>query len=268
MEKILSKDGINIAYQRSGAGAPLVLVHGTGGAYSRWKPILSALERQFTVYAVDRRGRGESGDASGYAIEREFEDVAAVVDAIGAGVNLLGHSYGGICALEAALLTPHLNCLILYEPPLPVPGVPIYPEGVINRLEALLDAGDRAGVLTTFMREVVRMPAHELELFQASPAFPARMAAAHTLPRELRAHEAYRFDPERFTQLTVPTLLLLGGDSPAFFKAAVETLHNALPNSRIGVLPGQQHIAIDTAPDMFVREVVTFLSGPTIDRLQ
>lgn len=268
MEKILSNNGIHVAYHKSGADMPLVLVHGTGGAYSRWKPVLPALERQFTVYAIDRRGRGESGDDSSYAIEREFEDVAAVVNAVGDEVNLLGHSYGGICALEAALLTPHLNCLILYEPPLPVPGVPIYPEGVIDRLQALLDAGDRAGVLTTFMREVVRMPAHELDMFQASPAFPARLAAAHTLPRELRAHEAYRFQPERFKRLNVPTLLLLGGDSPAFFKAAVETLHNALPNSRIVVLPGQQHIAMDTAPDLFVREVETFLSGPTSDQLQ
>jgi pimeloyl-ACP methyl ester carboxylesterase len=169
----------------------------------------SGADRQFTVYAVDRRGRGESGEAHDYAIEREFEDVAAVVDSIGEGVNLLGHSFGGICSLEAALLTPHLRKLILYEPPLPIPGVPIYPEGVTERLHTLLDAGDRPGVLTTFFREIVRMPPHELELFQSSPAFPARVAAAHTLPRELRAHEAYRFKPERFNTLNVPTLLLL-----------------------------------------------------------
>jgi pimeloyl-ACP methyl ester carboxylesterase len=262
MDKIISQDGTPIAYERSGTGPPLVLVHGTGGAYARWKPVSPALEQQFTLYAVDRRGRGESGEAQSYAIEREFEDVAAVVDSIGEEVNLLGHSFGGICALEAALLTPNLRKLILYEPPLPVPGVPIYPEGVIDRLKALMDADDRAGVLTTFMREVVRMPAHELELFQSSPAFPSRVAAAHTLPRELRAHEAYRFEPERFKNLHIPTLLLLGGDSPTFFKAAIEAANAALPNSRIVVLPGQQHIAIDTAPDMFVHEVLAFLSEP------
>ncbi|MCX9077915.1 MAG: alpha/beta hydrolase [Candidatus Methanoperedens sp.] len=262
MDKIISKDGTPIAYQRSGAGAPLVLVHGTGGAYARWRPVLPALEKQFTVYAVDRRGRGDSGEAQSYAIEREFEDVAAVVDSIGDGVNLLGHSFGAICALEAALLTPHVRKLLLYEPPLPIPGVPIYPEGVIDRLQDLLDAGDRPGVLTTFMSEVVRMPAHELELFQSTPAFPARVAAAHTLPRELRAHEAYRFEPERFKNLNVPTLLMLGGDSPPFFKAAIEAANAALPNSRVVVLLGQQHIAIDTAPDLFVHEVVAFLSEP------
>jgi pimeloyl-ACP methyl ester carboxylesterase len=263
MEKIVSKDGTAIAYQQSGAGAPLVLVHGTGGAYKRWSPILPALQKQFTVYAIDRRGRGESSEAPSYAIEREFEDVAAVVDSIGDGVNLLGHSFGAVCSLEAALRTPHLRKLVLYEPPLPLPGINIYPEGAIDHIQALLDAGDRPGVLITFMRDVGRMPPHELELFQSSPAFPARVAAAHTLPRELRAHEAYRFEPERFKNLNVPTLLLLGGDSPPFFKAAIEAIHAAVPNSRIVVLPGQQHIAIDTAPDLFAREVLAFLAEPS-----
>jgi pimeloyl-ACP methyl ester carboxylesterase len=260
MEKIQSKDGTPIAYQRSGAGAPLVLVHGTGASHGRWAPILPSLEKQFTVYAIDRRGRGESGEAKSYAIEREFEDVAAVVDSIGERVTLLGHSFGGICALEAALLTPYLDKLILYEPPLPVPGVPIYPEGVIDRLQALLDAGDREAVVITFFREVVELPPHELDLLKSSPAFPMRVAAAHTLPRELRAHAAYCFEPERFQSLNIPTLLLLGGDSPPFFKAAIEALNATLPNSRVVVLPGQQHIAIDTAPDLFVREVLAFLT--------
>jgi pimeloyl-ACP methyl ester carboxylesterase len=106
METIHSKDGTPIAHQRSGIGAPLVLVHGTGGAYTRWEPILTALQTHFTVYAVDRRGRGESGDADTYAIEREFEDIAAIVDSLGEPALLLGHSFGAICALEAALLTP------------------------------------------------------------------------------------------------------------------------------------------------------------------
>jgi pimeloyl-ACP methyl ester carboxylesterase len=88
------------------------------------------------------------------------------------------------------------------------------------------------------------------------------VAAAHTLPRELRAHEAYRFEPERFRHLNVRTLLLLGGDSPALFKASIEALHDALPNSRVVILPGQQHIAIDTAPDLFAQEVQAFLSEP------
>src|SRR5205085_11481698 len=114
--------------------------------HTRWAPLLPALDERFTVHAVDRRGRGASGDDRDYAIEREFEDVAAVVDAIGGPVHLLGHSYGALCALEAALRSDRLRSLVLYEPPIPA-GVTIYPPGMIDRLQALLDAGDRDGVV-------------------------------------------------------------------------------------------------------------------------
>jgi pimeloyl-ACP methyl ester carboxylesterase len=259
METVLSEDGTPIAYQRSGTGPPLVLVHGTLGSSRRW-PVLSMLEKQFTVYAVDRRGYGESGDASDYAIERDFEDIAALVDAIGGEVNLLGHSYGGLCVLEAALLTTNVRRLIVYEPsPMPVPGGRLYPKEIVDRLQTLLDAGDRENVVITLLREIVGMPANELDLLKASPAFPALVAAAHAAPRETRAEEEYRFEPERFRHLRVPTLLLTGSDSPLLLKKPIETWHAALPNSRIVVLPDQQHIAHYTAPDLFVREVQAFL---------
>ena len=96
METIRSKDGTRIAYERSGAGPALVLVHGTTADHTRWAPVLPMLERIFTVYAVDRRGRGQSGDAADYSIEREYEDIAAVVSSIPGPVNLLGHSYGAL----------------------------------------------------------------------------------------------------------------------------------------------------------------------------
>ncbi len=259
MEKVTSRDGTLIAYERSGTGPPLVLVHGTSASHTRWAPVLPLLEPHFTIYAIDRRGRGESGDAATYAFEREFEDVAAALDAVGEPAYLLGHSYGGMCALEAALLSRNVRKLILYEPPIPLEGVPIYPEGVLERLQDLLEDGDRGGVVTTFMREVVRMPSFELKLLRSSPVWPARVAAAHTLPRELWAHQGYRFRAERFKGLRVPTLLLLGGDSADFFVAAIERLGETLPYSRTVVLPGQQHIAIDTAPELFTRELLAFL---------
>jgi pimeloyl-ACP methyl ester carboxylesterase len=108
-ETVLSEDGTSIAVWQSGEGAPLVLVHGTTADHTRWAPVLPALEERFNVLAIDRRGRGRSGDADDYAIEREFENVAAVVEWAGDGVNLLGHSYGGVCAIEAALLTDRVR---------------------------------------------------------------------------------------------------------------------------------------------------------------
>ncbi len=263
IEKLPSKDGTLLAYQQSGVGPPLVLVHGTGASSARWLSLFPALEEHFSIYAIDRRGRGDSSDANSYALEREFEDVASVVDSIQQPVNLLGHSFGAICALEAALLTPHIHKLILYEPPIPVEGVSIYPDGSIDQLDALLAAGKREEVLTMFIQEVVRMPSHDFELFRASAAWPARIEAAHTLPRELRAQEQYRFVPEHFKGLMIPTLLLVGGDSPSSFKAATSLVHTSLPNSQINVLSGQGHIAMDTSPDLFLREVVRFLKEIT-----
>lgn len=260
METVRSTDGTPIAYSRTGTGPPLVLVHGTAASAARWNVVTPALAERFTCYAVDRRGRGGSGDSDTYSMQQEFDDVAAVVDAISEPVNLLGHSFGGICSLEAAVRTHSLNKLILYEPPILLPGIPLYPPGIIERLQTLLDAGDRKGVVMTFMREVVSMPPHELEIFESSPVFPARVAAAHTLPRELRAHVLYGFVPGRFNTLTTPTLLLLGSDSPPFFTAAIAALETALPNSRVIIMEGQQHIAMDTAPEIFTREVLKFLS--------
>jgi pimeloyl-ACP methyl ester carboxylesterase len=208
---------------------------------------------------MDRRGRGASGDAADYTSEREFDDVVSVVNSIGEPVYLLGHSYGGVCALEAALGTSRVRKLVLYEPPLPLAGVHIYDVALIEHLEMVLSSGQLEKVATTFLQEVVRMPAHELKIMQESPAWPERVAAAGTLPRELRAHERYRFNPDRFKTLNIPTLLLLGGESPKFFGAAIEALHAAIRDSRVVRLPGQQHIAMDTAPELFVREIVSFL---------
>lgn len=122
--------------------------------------------------------------------------------------------------------------------------------------------GDREGVLTTFIGEVVRMPPHEIAQLRSSPAWPARLAATHTLPQEMRALEGYGFEAERFKDLQTPTLLLLGGDSPHHFRASIEAIDTALPNSRVAVMPGQGHIAMDTATDLFLHKVLKFLNGP------
>ncbi len=259
MSTFTSKDGTQIACEKSGAGPALVLVHGTTADHTRWAPVLPALQQRFTVYACDRRGRDASGDRAPYAIEREFEDVAAVVDGIGGPVDLVGHSFGAICSLEAAALSRNLRRLVLYEPPIPA-GTPITPPDFIDRLQALLDAGDRDGVVSTFLRAVPRVPPDQLEHMRSLPAWPARVAAAGTIARELRTQNEYTFEPTKFRDVKVPTLLLLGGDSPAFFRAALERIDYALRNAQLVVLPRQQHVAIDTAPDLFVREVVTFLS--------
>ncbi len=259
MERVRSKDGTPIACYRSGSGPTLILVHGTTADHSRWDRVLPALAQHFTVHTIDRRGRGGSGDANRYAIECEFDDVVAVVDSIGEPSYLLGHSYGGICALEAALLTTSIRKLILYEPAILLPGFQLYGPGMIARLEAMRDKGDREGVFTTYALDVVRMGMEDFARLRASPAWAARMAAALTIPRECRAQEAYSFLPERFASMTIPTLLLVGSESQPWLKAAAAAVNEGLPDSRIVVMPGQAHVAMETSPDLFVREVLAFL---------
>ena len=109
-------------------------------------------------------------------------------------------------------------------------------------------------------RDVVGVPPDQIAGLRASPVWQARMAAAHTLARELQAEKNYVFTADRFMNLETPTLLLLGGDSPAYFKAATDAVRSSLPNGQVAVLPGQQHIAMNTAPDLFLRELTQFLA--------
>jgi pimeloyl-ACP methyl ester carboxylesterase len=236
-----------------------VLIHGAGNYSARWNPIIPLLEDQFSIYALDRRGRGESGDADHYSLEREFEDVVAVIDSIGEPADVLGHSLGGICAVEAALRTTKLRKLILYEPPIPV-RAPLISEETLGRLDTLLKAGDLESVLTTVMLEVIGMPGSDVDTLRKSPTWKDRVAIAHTLPRELRAANAYRLHGERFRDLNTPTLLMLGGNSPLMFKEAIDALALALPRRRTVILAGQQHIAIDMVPELFAHEVRKFLT--------
>ena len=231
-----------------------------GADHTAWTPVCAALERHFSVYTVDRRGRGHSGDAPAYALARECEDIAAVIDAIGGAVHVLGLSFGGLCALEAALLTPHVHRLILYEPPIPLgrrDGSAVF----TARLQALLDAGNPEEALLLFLRDIVKIPSQAIAAVQARPTWPERVATAHTIPRELQSLDGYTFNPLRFQHMRTPTLHLLGGKSPAHRKAVAEMLHTALPNSQIVVLPGQKLQAMQTAPDLFVQAVVTFLTA-------
>jgi pimeloyl-ACP methyl ester carboxylesterase len=257
--KVTSRDGTSIGCRCSGNGPPLLLVHGGAGASTRWRPILPGLEAHFSVYAMDRRGRGESGDSTGdYSFELEAGDVAALANSIEGPVNLYGHSGGGTFVLEAAPQIQNLGKLVLYEGVFPLGGN-LFPPTIIDRLQNLLDQGEHEDLVVTFMREVPKMPQHEIDHVRSSPEWPRRVATAPTLPRELRGANNYQFTPERFKDLHVQTLLLVGSDSPEIFKKSAEIVHDALSNSRVQELPGQQHLADLMAPEMVANALIGFL---------
>jgi pimeloyl-ACP methyl ester carboxylesterase len=218
------------------------------------------MEPHRTVYAMDRRGRGDSGDTQAYALEREWEDIAAVVDTIGGSVEVVAHSFGASCALNACRLTPHVRRLVLYEPPMPF-GRRFWSDESSAMAKVFFDAGEQEQVLLMFYRDILRMPEHHIAARQKeTPLWAAKIAAAHTIPRELQALDGYLFAPERFVDMRTPTLFLIGSESPPFRRSVADILCAALPDSRIVVLPGQGHSAIRDAPDLFVREVLAFLS--------
>lgn len=260
--RVVSRDGTEIAYWTSGEGPPLALVHGGPADHTRWRPLLPYLEPHATVHAMDRRGRGASGDGPDYDIAREFEDVAAVVDAVadasGSAVDLYGHSFGASCALGGAALTSNVRRLAVYEPPVsPTEGA--YPPGMLERLDALLAEGNREAVVEAVFREALGMSDEEFSAFRAQPSWPARVAAAHTIPRESRVELQGAFDLELVANITVPTLLLTGEDSPDFLRADIRTLATALPDARIVVLEGQEHVADVLVPEVFAEHLLAFL---------
>lgn len=257
-ETVASADGTPIAVWRSGSGPPLVMVHGTTADHTRWAPVLPALEERFTVLAMDRRGRGASGDGTEYALQREAEDVVTVIESAGEEVDVVAHSYGAVCTVEAAVLTGAIRRLVLYEPPL---GFVRAPPEIVQAMNASLDQGDREGVLTIFFQEVVGVPPDQVEQMRSLPTWASRLEAADTIPREELAAREYVWDPGRFGRLRVPTLFLLGGDSPEPFRLAGEAVAGALPDCRLVVMPGQRHAAMDTGTELFAREVLAFLDG-------
>lgn len=258
---VTSADGTTIAFDRSGNGPPLVLVYGTGDVTGFWDGagIRSALAKYCTVYVIERRGRGASGDGAEYALEREAEDVAAVVDAIDEPVTLLGHSAGALYSLEAALRTDNVRKLILYEPPIGVAEHGLDVEAGVRALEQLLNDGEAEQALVLLLQEFGQLTQEDLNELRSAPIWSAMVEAAHTLPRELHAIREYEFDAVRFADLVIPTLLLTGSESPPLYSDAISTVDDALPNTRIVHFEGEQHMAMHTAPDRFIDEVLAFI---------
>ena len=256
VSRVPSKDGTPIAVECAGAGPTLLMVHGGIGDRTRWTPMFPLLESRFTACAMDRRGHGESGDAADYGLRREAEDIAAVVDSLPGPVFLLGHSYGGVAALEAAFLSGNVAALALYEPPVVDPSDP----AMIEKMERLIAAGKREEAALTFWREVVKYSEAELVAMQARPSWPGLVADFDSHPRQMRALAAYRFDEERMRSLATPALLLLGGEtrSPAL-KRAIESLDASLPHSTVVVLEGQEHNAMDRDREQLARVLTTHL---------
>jgi pimeloyl-ACP methyl ester carboxylesterase len=250
-----SADGTRIGYESFGDGPPMLLVHGTSATRIRWAPVREELGSHYTIHAMDRRGRGlSSTEAGAYGLQREAEDVAAVAEALGDDVYVVAHSYGALCTMEAALITEAFRRIVLYEPPMPSPGLDVVPAETLARLKTI---GDPEKILETFYRNALQLPQSAVDAMRGTEIWKARLSAAHTITRELDEVTAYRAG-ERLGQITVPVRMLLGTQTTAYLRAATAAFAAQIPNAKVVALQDQAHQAIDLDPEQFVRAVVDF----------
>lgn len=255
METVRSRDGTTIAYWRSGHGPALLLVHGSISDGTIWTRVGQILEDRFTVHIMNRRGREGSGPPLEHELEREFEDVVAVIDAIGHPVHLVGHSAGAHCALGAALLTQRVRSLVLYEPPPPGPGMAALARVLRERVEA----GRPDDAIVSFISQA--QTPEQIEQLRRSPMWATLVAFAPSTAVDVAALAGHNFEAARFATLNIPVLLLVGGESSDALRQISEVLARVLPNVQVQELAGQQHMANMVAPDLFASEVAAFLEG-------
>jgi pimeloyl-ACP methyl ester carboxylesterase len=248
MNTTLSKDGTPIAFDRTGQGPALILVDGAlchrkFGPMPKLSPLLA---NDFTVLTYDRRGRGDSGDTPPYAIEREIEDIDALIKEAGGSAFVYGVSSGAALALEAAHHGLAISKLAMYEAPFVVDdSQPPLPKGFLDRLKALIATGRRGDAVRLFMR-LVGMPAVFIAVMRFMPAWSKLTAVAHTLPYDITiVQDNQRGEPlpaARWANVTVPTLVLDGGKSPVWMRNGMRSLAAVLPNATHRTLEGQTHM--------------------------
>ena len=256
MHRVRSPAGVAVSYDRYGKGPPLVLVHGAFSDHAtNWEFVKPLLEDRFTMYAIARRGRGDTDATTGHSLDDESADVAAVLQTIVEPAFLLGHSYGAQCALAAARKVPNrVRKLVLYEPPWPN----TLRKDDLDRLEKIASGGDWDDFATTFFRDLLRVPADALAELRSSPLWPPIVADGAASLGDLRAIIGYDFNPERFRNLNFPVLLQVGTESPPNIYAT-DALAAVLPDVRIEELAGQAHEGMTTAPEMYAEAVSRFL---------
>ncbi|HEY8173888.1 MAG TPA: alpha/beta hydrolase [Dehalococcoidia bacterium] len=252
MEHVTSADGTRIAYERSGAGPPLVLVHGSLNDRNAWGAVAPAFRAQFTVFAMDRRGRGESGAPHEHELARQFEDVAAVIDAAGEPVDLIGHSYGARCALGAAAMIPErVKHLVLYEPPA------LSRDRVAVALN--FESMDPKDAVAKFAERAIGLTPKEIAALRSTPFFDYLASFAATMPFEGRALLNDEFVPARFAALKMPALFLVGSLTKDLLGDVLRQLAPYMTQAEWYEFEGQGHGASFTAPQLFADVVLRFV---------
>jgi len=239
---VTSRDGTTIGFDRLGEGPAVILV--SGGSVDRQSNagVAGLLASDFTVFNYDRRGRGASGDTPPYAVEREIEDIEAVVAAAGGSAYLYGSSSGAALALAAAeALKGKITKLALWEPPFILDPNARPPADQVQQYNTMLAEGRRGDAAQYFMEKVVRMPAEFVAAARSQPWWAANEALAHTLPYDATVMGNYALPIERAKAVSIPTVVLDGGASFGFMGPTADALAKVLPRGQRRTLEGQEH---------------------------
>jgi pimeloyl-ACP methyl ester carboxylesterase len=258
VDKVTSKDGTTIAFDRSGQGSPVVLV--CGGSVDRMSnaPLAQLLAPTFTVFNYDRRGRGDSTDTSPYAVEREVEDLDAVIAAAGGSASVYGSSSGAALALEAAASGLPITRLALWEPPFILDDSARPPKDQVATYNRLVGEGRRGDAVEYFMSKVVGLPPEFVAGARNAPFWAAQEALAHTLAYDAEIMGDYDVPTDRAAAVTAPTLVIAGGEDFPWMRDSARALGDAIPDGSTRILDGQGH---DVAPEALATVLEEFFAG-------
>jgi pimeloyl-ACP methyl ester carboxylesterase len=259
---VVSPDGTNLATMFLGSGTPLVICHGAFTMAQDWLPFAARMAESRTVVLYDRRGRGTSSCiANDFAVDAEVDDLAAVVAVAGPGAAVLGHSFGGACALAFAARTGFAGPLIVYEPPHSARG-PVS-RGRISEIERLIAAGDKDAATQYSMGQVVGMPTEAIAAFRQTPLWEPMCETVTAFPRELRFLDSLTWQRGDLDSIASVPTLLVGGESPVLpvSVSPIGALQGLLPDIRTVSIPGQGHVAYLAAPNLLADIVSQCLMG-------
>ncbi|MFL5798323.1 MAG: alpha/beta fold hydrolase [Actinomycetota bacterium] len=261
MDEVTSNDGTTIAFDRYGAGPAIILV---GGAFQhraidpQTKRLAELLAPSFTVFHYDRRGRGESGDTLPYAIEREVEDIAALIDEAGGSAHAFGMSSGGVLVLEAAASGLPVTKLALYEPPWNVEESRRTEMQAYSRQLTTLLAEGRRGDAAALAMTTFGAPPEAVEGMRQAPVWAMFESVAPTLAYDAAAMGDYSVPIRRAATVTVPAMVLDGGASPPWLGEAADAVAAALPSAQRRTLEGQTH---DVSPEVLAPALHEFFAA-------
>jgi pimeloyl-ACP methyl ester carboxylesterase len=263
MQTVTSNDGTAIAFDTFGSGPPLILVGGAIATRAAAGSAARLLGEHFTVYAYDRRGRGDSGDTLPYAFEREIEDLAALIEESGGAAYVFGHSSGAVLSLRAAARGLAITKLAVYEPPFIVDDSrPPVPDNFVTHLDELIAAGRRSDALTYFMTAAVGMPEEAVAGMREGPMWESSAAVAHTLAYDGRIMSGLMSGKplarEPWSAIAVPTLVIDGGASEPFMHSGADALAAHVPHAQRTTLADQDH---GPADDVLMPVLVDFFAG-------